>query len=113
MPLSQNDIEPVQQQGLVSQGLIINQSDNSQIPGQPEYGKPWKPQFNHGCCPSCGDQEQPVCTTKIQAFTRYNQDPSLVTVITTSGRCPCQDESPVSGCEGTPPDSLDCSSISA
>jgi hypothetical protein len=92
--------------------LIINQSDNSQIPGQPEYGKSWKPQFNHGCCPDCKEPEKPICTTKVQAFTRYSQDPSLVTTVVNSGDCPCQNEAPATGCQEAP-ETIDCSSISA
>jgi hypothetical protein len=86
--------------------LIINQSDNSDIPDQPEYGKKWKPEFNHGCCPDCKKELPPVCTTLIQVFTRSSQDPSLVTTVT-NDYCRCQKEAPVSGCQ-QPPDSIDC-----
>lgn len=87
--------------------LIINQSDNSRIPGQPEYGKSWKAEFNHGCCPSCGEQPIPVCVTTIQAFTRASQDSSLVTTITNDYYCPCQNQAPIAGCQPAV-ETIDC-----
>lgn len=82
---------PLPTENVVSQGLIIDQSDNSQIRGQPEFNKPWKPQFNSGCCSTCKNPiPTPTCTTRVQAFTRYSQDSSLATTIVTSGDCPCQ-----------------------
>jgi len=32
------------------EGSYVN---NSMVKGAPEYGKPWKPQNNAGCCSSC------------------------------------------------------------
>lgn len=78
--------------------VITKQSDNSLIPGQPEYGKSWKAEFNHGCCTECGKQKTPVCTTKIQGFTRSDQSDSLITTIVDS-YCRCQNQAPISGCD--------------
>ncbi len=88
--------------------LIINQSDNSQIPGQPEYGKGWKAEFNHGCCPNCNEPAPPVCIRVTQAFTRASQDSSLVTTVENPYFCPCQNQAPVSGCQPAI-ETIDCS----
>jgi len=76
---------------------IIKQSDNSLIPGQPEYGKGWKAEYNHGCCPYCNERPIAYCTTKTQYFTRNNQSEDLVNT-DVNRYCKCQNKSVTAGC---------------
>lgn len=82
-------------------------TNNADDPNSPEYLKAWKPEFNHGCCPSCNEPLPSVCVTTTQAFTRSSQDPSLVTTVTNLYYCPCQGKGPISGCQPSP-ETINC-----
>lgn len=63
--------------------------NNSLDPQAPEWNQPWKSEFNHGCCTSCGQQTVPVCTTVTSRFTRTDRSDDLVTSVDNNYYCPC------------------------
>lgn len=81
--------------------MALNLSnDNSQIKSQPEWQQEWKESNNpNNCCTSCNKEEEPVCATISQFFTRGDMGDDL-TIRIEDRYCKCQGKNPVSvGCK--------------